>query len=150
MITKENLLESLMEIRKQGVDVSPEMRRVITNDTIQYESIIFVNKYLPIDDLFTYNKIYEKRKNNPLFKNLVNENLPTEEKAIALSSFQTQALIRIKELTKQGRVKEAKKYAKTMQIENISNALSEYAQGDKELIESISAEIRETFKKLYY
>ena len=150
MMTKEKVLIELTEIKKKGINISEEMRRVLVNDEIKYETIIFINKYRPIDELFTYNKIYEKRKNNPLFKNLVNENLPVEEKAIALSSFQTQALIRIKELKKQGKDAEAKIYGETMQIDDVSNALSEYARGNTELVEKISIEIRDTFKKLFY
>lgn len=130
---------------EHNVDVSKYMKVLAESDSIPYEVIIFINKYYPIPQLATYNNIYEKRHNNPLYKNLVNESLPDEEKAVALASLLTRAFISAKMLEEQYR----KEFSDIMHVELICEALCEYSNGDAKKLNEVFFMIRDLMKKLY-
>lgn len=134
---------------KYNVDVSRYMREVAMTNSVPASTIIFINKYIPLDQLYTYNKIHENRRKNPLYKNLVNESLPDAEKAIALSSFVTQVMIHAKELLKDNKQDDYNEYMKLMCITEIFHALNEYANGNTDILNETFYQIRRMFKNLY-
>lgn len=96
-INKAYVYEKLDFIHKNNnIDVQPYIDMMVGQEEIPYKVIVFINKYIPIERFGTYNAIYNKRKNSPLFRNIVNANLPISEKAIVLSSLLTQSLIGMK------------------------------------------------------
>ncbi len=96
-INKAQVYKTLNDISKQqNIDTSKYVEMLVGCDIIPYEVIVFINKYQPIEKLITYNEIYNKRRNSPLFRNIVKRDNSLEEKAIILSSLLTQSLISMK------------------------------------------------------
>ena len=149
-ITKPKVYMALNYIKENhDINVTPYIHKTADSDNIPAEVIVFINKYLPIEQFYTYNKVYENRRKNPLYKNLVNENATNEEMAIALSSLVTQIMIRNKELVKESRTDDTKQFFNAMNTQVILNALRDYAIGrPEELVETFNS-TREVFKKLY-
>ena len=132
-----------------NVDTSRYVREVAQNDTVPVSTVLFINKYKPLEQFYTYNKIHENRRKNPLYKNLVNENLSESEKAIALSSFVTQSMIHNKELIKEGKESDSKEFLDIMNVNTVLEALSDYAVGNSDKLNECFAMVREVFKKLF-
>ena len=131
------------------VNVSPYMKKVASNDTVPTDVLIFINKHMGLPQLFTYNEIYDRRRNNPLYKNLVNENLDDENKAIALSSLLTQTFIHTRQLVKENKQNDIKEYTELMNVSAITEALNEYANGSNKKLNEVFFEIRDVFKELF-
>ena len=149
-ITKSKAYADLKYIKENfNVDTTNQLKAVAMNDTIPVDTIIFINKYKPLEQFYTYNKVYENRRKNPLYKNLVNENLPTAEKAIALSSFITQAMIHNKELIRENKEDDAQLFLGVMNIENIAEAINDYVKGNDEKLLEAFDETRNVFKNLF-
>lgn len=146
-LTKSDIYSKLINIRPKDKDANKYLSMMVGTDSIPYEVLVYVNRFDPIPQLETYNRIYERRRKNPLYKNLVNENLPDIEKAIALSSLLTQSFIRMKELNEEERIE----YSDIMNISVITDALSRYSVlGDTEYLTEIFLLVRDVFKKLFY
>ena len=149
-IDKSYAYATLREIKdSKGIDVSKYVREVASNDSVPYSTIIFMNRHKGLPQLATYNKIYERRRSNPLYKNLVNEKLPIEDKAIALSSFMTQTLIHMKELRNNNQYDEMFDYAEIMNLGLVANALEEYGVGDTNPLNEAFDQVRQMFKMLF-
>lgn len=133
---------------KGKINVSPYMHKVAESTEVPTDVLIFINKHVGLPQLFTYNEIYDRRRNNPLYKNLVNENLDDENKAIALSSFLTQIFIHSKQLVKEGKHDDALEYAEIMNVKEVTEALTRYAAGDPKKMNEIFQDIRKVFKYL--
>lgn len=146
-IDKSFIYEQLNKIHtEKKIDINPYIAAMVGKTEIPYEVIVFINKHLPIDNFSTYNQIYEKRKKSKLFRNLVGENLPVEEKAIVLSSLLTQSLITIKHVTQP----EKDVLLDTMNINIIMEAINEYMnENNKDIIEKVFDMYRTIFKALF-
>ena len=142
----------LYDIRdNEGINIDRQVSNIELCKRVPLEVLIFINKYRPIEQLSTYNHIYNNRRKNPLYHNLVNENLPLEEKALALSSYVTQVLIKSKELVKNGRLQDSSDYLKFTQIDKVLSALSDYAVNDNSVeLNKVFFMIRDIFKNLYF
>ena len=121
-INKAFIYRMLNEIHSTGLDVSKYRALLVGTDEIPYEVVIFINKYRPLDKLKTYNEIYSKRRNSPLFRNLMKMDLPTYEKAIILSSLLTQSLIGAKHASEE----DAEEVIDAINVDMIMNALNKY------------------------
>lgn len=149
-ITKRDIIQKLYDIADENnLKLGREVQRVIRSEIIPIEVIKLINKY---DKEFlqiynTYNSIYESRHRNPLYRNLKNKKLKTEELAVALSSLVTKILI---SCTKIDNETERKMFATAMNIDKINAALTDYALFNKtdQLIE-ISNQVRELLSILY-
>ena len=108
--------EYLSKIKDQGVSINEHIERIVGEELVPIETLIFINKYYPIDSLKTFEDIHEKRYKNPLYKNLVNENASVEDRAVALSSLLTRTMIRMSKMDE----KKRKDYATEMNIKEIS------------------------------
>jgi len=149
-IDKSYAYATLREIKdSKGIDVSKYIHEVASSDSVPYSTIIFMNRHKGLPQLATYNKIYERRRSNPLYKNLVNEKLPIEDKAIALSSFMTQTLIHMKELRNNNQYDEMFDYAEIMNLGLVANALEEYGVGDTNPLNEAFDQVRQMFKMLF-
>lgn len=131
------------------VSVSAYMHKVAANDVVPTDVLIFINKHVGLPQLFTYNEVYDRRRNNPLYKNLVNENLEDENKAIALSSLLTQTFIHTKQLVKENKQSDIPEYTDIMNVKAITEALNDYANGNAKKLNEVFFEIRDLLKELY-
>lgn len=131
------------------VNVSPYMKKVAASDSVPTDVLIFINKHVGLPQLFTYNEVYDRRRNNPLYKNLVNENLEDENKAIALSSLLTQTFIHTKQLVKENKQSDIPEYTDIMNVKAITEALNDYANGNAKKLNEVFFEIRALLKELY-
>lgn len=130
------------------INVSRMMHKVAESTEVPTEVLIFINRHIGLPQLFTYNEIYDRRRNNPLYKNLVNENLDDENKAIALSSLLTQTFIHSKQLVNEGKRSDAIEYAEIMNVKEITEALNEYAAGNPKKLNEVFQDVRKVFKYL--
>lgn len=147
-LSKSSAYSKLIEIgnSNKDVDVSKYISEMVGSDSVPFDVLVFINKYIPIPQLETYNSIYWKRRKNPLYRNMVNESLPPIDKALALSSFMTRAIITMKDLPESNR----QEYADIMNIPIISEAISRYTNyGDSDTLEEVFMMVRDVFKKLY-
>lgn len=141
----------LNKIKKENVNVSQYMKMVASSEAVPYDVMVFINRYVGLPQLATYNEIYDRRRKNPLYKNLVNENLSDEDKAIALSSLLTQTFIHTKQLVKEGKQEDVKIYSEIMNMTAITEALCEYSlHNNAEKMNEIFLGIRDVFKSLFW
>ncbi len=149
-ITKKDIIQKLYEIEeKTDLKLGREVQKVVRSEIIPIDIIKLINKYdtgfLQIYD--TYNTVYNSRNKNPLYRNLRNSNLRIEEKAIALSSLVTKILISCSKIEDEN---ERKIFANAMNIDQLNNAISEYAIYGKadNLLENCK-QVRELLELLY-
>lgn len=146
-INKAYIYEQLNTIhRNKHIDIQPYIDLMIGKEEIPYEVVVFINKHIPIDKLTTYNNIYEKRKKNRLFRNIVNDNLPVEERAIVLSSLLNQSLIGIKHSNKEDK----NSIIDAVNIDLIFRALEKYIyENDENIINEVFDTFQLIFKTLF-
>lgn len=148
--TKSTAYARLNEIKEiENINVSKYIRKVAESDSVPYDVLVFINRYSPIPQLEVYNHVYENRHKNPLYKNLVNENLPVEERAIALSSLLTRTLISSKYSVRNNQSDDLQTYGQLMNVRKITEALNKYLSGDDTLLNETFIEVRNVFKQLY-
>ena len=135
----------LLEIKKQGIDITEQVKKIAGKDEVPLSVVKFINEYIPQQQIATFEHIHGKRHKNPLYKNLVNENLNVEDKAIALSSLLTQTMIGLKNIDDDSK----KDYCKTMMVEEILKAIDSYSTGDKDKLLEVSNSIRNKIKEIY-
>lgn len=123
-ITKSEVYRILSELKKQGNDVTRYLSLMYGCENIPYEVIVFINNKQPLDKLVTYNQIYNKRRNSPLFRNIIKTDNTVEEKAIILSSLLTQSLIGAKHTSENTDKLEV---IDALNVNTLLSALSDYA-----------------------
>lgn len=148
-LTKQDILNKLYEIaEKEHLDFTREVQKTIRNEVVPMEVIKILNKYdktfLPIYD--TYNTVYLKRFNNPLYRNLRNPYIEITEAAIALSSLVTKMLISISKMPEE----DITLFATVMNIQGINDAITDYALSKNEegIIEQ-HKQVRELLELLF-
>ena len=147
---KQSAYVKLFEIKKKNrVNITEQLKKLAVGDSIPYDVICFINRYLPIEYLETYNHIYKNRRKNPLYKNLVNENLSSVDQAIALSSLLTQTLIHSKNLNKKGMKESAREHLSVMNTDEVVSALKGYMNGNEKHLNEVFLMVRDVFKNLY-
>ena len=147
-LTKQDILNKLYEIaEKEHLDFTREVQKTIRNEIVPMEVIKILNKYdksfLPVYD--TYNTIYLSRSRNPLYRNLRNKYIEVEEAAIALSSLVTKILISISKMPEEDRTL----FAVVMNVEGLNEAITEYSNGNKDLIMEQHGQVRELLELLF-
>lgn len=147
-LTKQDILNKLYEIaEKEHLDFTREVQKTIRNEIVPMEVIKILNKYdksfLPVYD--TYNTIYLSRSRNPLYRNLRNKYIEIEEAAIALSSLVTKILISISKMPEKDRTL----FAVIMNVEGLNEAITEYSNGNKDLIMEQHSQVRELLELLF-
>lgn len=147
-LTKQDILNKLYEIaEKEHLDFTREVQKTIRNEIVPMEVIKILNKYdksfLPVYD--TYNTIYLSRSRNPLYRNLRNKYIEVEEAAIALSSLVTKILISISKMPEEDRTL----FAVIMNVEGLNEAITEYSNGNKDLIIEQHGQVRELLELLF-
>lgn len=151
-ISKTEILQKLYEIaEKQNINLDKEVQLVIRNEIIPMEVIKLINRY---DKQFlqiyeTYNRIFQSRFKNPLYRNLRDkDNNITEEKlAIALSSLVTRILITCSKIES---INDRQIYAKAMNIIGLNEALTAYSVfNNSEGLLKMGQEIKELLTILY-
>ena len=147
-LAKQDIVNKLYEIaEKENLDLSREVQKTIRNEIVPMEVIKLLNKYdkkfIPIYD--TYNTIYLSRFKNPLYRNLRNKYIKDEEAAIALSSLVTKILISISKMPKEDR----QVFAVVMNVSELNEALTDYANGNMEGIKEQHTQVRELLELLF-
>lgn len=146
-LDKSTTYRKLFEIRDNyNIDISKYIEKVAGKSIIPADVIVFINKYSPLPQLETYNAIYSRRKTNPLYKNLVNENASPDDVALGLSSLLTQIFIRMKKLDES----EKRDFAELMNVNQITKVLNNYSMnGDIDSLRETFLMIRDTIKHLF-
>lgn len=150
IITKKDIIQKLYDIEEhENLKLGREVQRVVRSEVIPIDVITFINKY---DKEFlqiynTYNVIYSSRNKNPLYRNLRNKDLPTDEISIALSSLITKLCITISKIDDKD---ERKLFSNAMNMKEISEAICEYnLLGDSTKLLQCAKEVRELLQILY-
>lgn len=146
-LSKSEVYRELLEIHsKHNEDISTFIESMSDSESIPYEVLVFINRYNPLPQLEVYNRIYGKKRNNPLYKNLVNENASIEDRVIALSSLMTQSLIRLKELPEENR----QEHSKIMHLSTIAEAICDYSvYGNTKRLNETFMMVRDVCKNLF-
>lgn len=146
-LDKSTTYKKLFEIRDNyNIDISKYVEMVTGKSVIPADVIVFINKYSPLPQLETYNAIYSRRKTNPLYKNLVNENASPDDMALGLSSLLTQIFIRMKRLEES----EKREFAELMNVDQITRVLNDYSMNrNEEPLRETFLMIRDTIKHLF-
>lgn len=146
-LDKSTTYRKLFEIRdSHNIDISKYVEMVAGKSVIPADVIVFINKYSPLPQLETYNAIYSRRKTNPLYKNLVNENASPDDMALGLSSLLTQIFIRMKRLEES----EKREFAELMNVDQITRVLNDYSiNGNEEPLRETFLMVRDTIKHLF-
>lgn len=138
--------EYLSKINDKGISVKEHLEVLVNSDTTPVSTLKFINKHFPVDSIQTFEDIHDKRYKNPLYKNLVNENSTIEDKAIALSSLLTRAMIRMSRMDE----KKRKDYATEMKVREISEALTQYSYNkDSTKLNEVFNNTRSIIKQLF-
>lgn len=151
-LTKNSAYAYLNRIKTESngkINISPYMHKVAENEIVPTEVLIFINRHIGLPQLYTYNEIWNKMRKNPLYNNLVNEDLDDEGKAIALSSLVTHTFIHRKHLVEENKIEDISEYTEIMNIDAITEALSDFANGDNRKLNRVFMETRELMKQLY-
>ena len=154
-ITKSSAYAYLNRIKTESngsVNISPYMHKVASNEIVPTDVLIFINKHIDLPQLYTYNEIYRRRagqNKSPLFKNIMNETLDDENKAIVMSSILTQTFIHTKQLIKENKQDDVVEYAELMNVPAITEALNDYARGNATKLNEVFYETREVFVRLF-
>ena len=129
-LSMEEAKNILIDISKsENISVDEQIDSIDYYGCVTQSVLLFINKYRPLEQLATYNHIYNNRRKNPLYGNLVNERLPVEERAIALSSYVTQVFIHSKNLIRDNKAEDSEYYLKEIsQLDVVTNALMRYAK----------------------
>lgn len=149
-LTKKEIIQKLYDIEeKENLKLGREVQKVVRNEVIPIDIIKLINKYdkqfLQIYD--TYNTIYMSRNKNPLYRNLRNSNLKIEEVAIAISSLITKILISCSKIQDE---EEKRLFATAMNVDNLNNALTNYAIfGKQDQLLDNAKQVRELLQILY-
>ena len=131
--------------RDYNVDISEQVKNIAGKKEVPQSVISFINKYIPRDSTTTLNMIYEKRYKNPLYKSLVNEDSKIEDKAIALSSYLTQAMIGLSKITDES---SKSVYCEDLMINDIINSLAKYSCGDSSMLSETFSRVRRSIKSI--
>lgn len=137
---------SKIKDKDQNASIKEHLEKIVGEDKVPIETMIFIDSYYPIDSIRTFKDIHDKRHKNPLYKNLVNENASVEDKAIALSSLLTRAMIRMSSIDERHR----KDYSSEMKIKEISEALNSYSYSkDVSKLNKVFNNTRSVIKRLF-
>ena len=149
-IEAKNILNDIS--KKENMNVDKQIDDIDYFGCVTQSVLLFINKYRPLEQLATYNHIYNNRRKNPLYRNLVNEHLPIEERAVALSSYVTQVLIHSKNLIRDNKEEDSEYYLKEIShLDVVTNALMRYAKyNDVDELNRVFMMIRDVFKNLYF
>ena len=131
--------------RDYNVDISEQVKNIAGKKEVPQSVISFINKYIPRDSTTTLNMIYEKRHKNPLYKSLVNEDSKIEDKAIALSSYLTQAMIGLSKITDES---SKSMYCEDLMINDVINSLAKYSCGDSSMLSETFSRVRRSIKSV--
>lgn len=122
MITRQDCLLLLSELKDDGVNVNQEMKDLIKSQTPSIELIKFINEHRQLDLSRFYDKLrksYNAKKSN-LYINIVKEIEDTNEVLTTLSALQTQILIFAKN------TEDRQMFLKHSRCEEIANVLLNY------------------------
>jgi len=146
LLSKSNVYLELFKIQEeQEINVNRYIKELAGKSEIPYDILVFINKHSPLQQLETYNHIYNNRRKNPLYKNLVNEELSQEDKAVSISSLITQVLIRMKSMNEEDR----KEFSEIMNMDLLVEALKGYSNNDNDGLNECCINVRSILKKLY-
>ncbi len=149
-LTKSRAYEILFKIsKKQNIDISKYIDLLSkSKDEIPIEVILFINKYnsSELPQLKVFNIIYERRRTNPLYENIMNESATPNDQCLALTSIITQCLLQSKNFSDAQR----EAFVDIMNVKDILDAISSYLlENNTKKLRTVFFEIRAIFKNLF-
>lgn len=151
MITKQDCLLLLTDMRSKGIDTTDKIRECVASPTVSLDILKFINDSRPLDIVEFYEKLRKSynNKKSVLYKNIVKELDETKitEVLTTLSSLQLQIFLFAKNVNdpelfyRHARLDEISKcllnYAQTYSLVNCINLLR-IVKADMKALESIS------------
>lgn len=151
MITKQDCLLLLSELKTKGVDTTEQIKECVSSPSVSLDVLKFINDNRPLDIIEFYEKLRKSynNKKSVLYKNIVKELDETKitEVLTTLSSLQLQIFLFAKNLEnpeqfyKHARLDEISKcilnYSQTYSLVNCINLLR-IVKADMKALESIS------------
>ena len=151
MITKQDCLLLLSELKTKGIDTTEQIRDCVSSPSVSLDVLKFINDNRPLDIIEFYEKLRKSynNKKSVLYKNIVKELDETKitEVLTTLSSLQLQIFLFAKNLEnpeqfyKHARLDEISKcilnYSQTYSLVNCINLLR-IVKADMKALESIS------------
>lgn len=126
MITKQDCLLLLSELRSKGVDTTAQIRKCVSSPTVDLDILKFINDNRPLDIVDFYTKIRKSynNKKSVLYKNIVKELDETQITDIlsTLASLQLQIFLFAKN------VDDPELFYKHARLDEISKCLLDYSQ----------------------
>ena len=146
-IDKGFVINSLSQLKKAGVDVTEYWGKSITSESVNMDSVYFINKHRPIPQFETLNYMYKQRnKGNKLFSWFMKENSTPDEMALALNSYVTRVIISSKYLSET----DTREYAGIMMVESVLESLTSYiSDGKTEQLTGAFTAIRDMLKEMF-
>lgn len=126
MITKQDCLLLLADLRSKGIDTTTQVKKCVSNPGVDLEILKFINDNRPLDITEFYTKIRKSynNKKSVLYKNIVKEldESQIDEVLSTLSSLQLQIFLYAKN------VSDPELFYKHARIDEISKCLYDYSQ----------------------
>ena len=126
MITKQDCLLLLSELRTKGIDTTEQIRECVSSPTVSLDVLKFINDNRPLDIIEFYEKLRKSynNKKSVLYKNIVKELDETKITDIltTLSSLQLQIFLFAKN------VADPEQFYKHARLDEISKCLLNYSQ----------------------
>ena len=124
MVTKNDLLLLLTELQETGLDVNNYFMKAVNSANVSLEVLKFINDQRQLDVAAFYEllrKNYNSKK-SPLYKNIVREDVKTEDVLTTLAALNLQILLFAKKLD------DDKMFLKHSRAEEITRVLNNYYQ----------------------
>lgn len=124
MITKNDTLLLLKQLKDSGIDTSPVLKKAVSSPSANLEVIDFINKYRPLELGMFYEKLrksYNKKKSK-LYLHIVKEIDDPDEVLITLASLNLQILLYTRE------VEDVNLFHQSARLQEINWALLKYSK----------------------
>lgn len=125
MITKQDCLLLLSDLRSRGIDTTDQIKRCVSSASVDLETLKFINDNRPLDIIEFYTKIRKSynNKKSALYKNIVKDldDSNISEVLTTIASLQLQILLFAKN------VEDQELFYKHARLEEISKCLLDYS-----------------------
>ena len=124
MIQKQDLILLLSELKNDGVDVTDQMKKVVSSPTVPLDVLKYINdnRELSVTDFYRHIRKNYNNKKSKLYKNIVGEIKNPNDVLTTLASFALQTLLYSE------KVDNKQRFLKYARFEEVSRCLHNYAE----------------------
>lgn len=122
MLQKTDLVLLLTELQEQGVEVSNQIKTVVTSQNIPMDVIKFINEHKQLDAVAFYERLRKNynNKRSDLYKNLVKDTIEPIDIITTLSAFALQVVLYSKHVANE------ELFFNSVRIEEVTRVLHNY------------------------